>query len=69
MQKEGNLTSIVVTHDLPSARTISDRLALMRDGQIVIEGTFKDLQPQRRVCRAIPEQKLLGGDLCRAHFD
>ena len=47
MQKEGNLTSIVVTHDLPSARTISDRLALMRDGQIVIEGTFKDLQASK----------------------
>ena len=47
MQKEGNITSIVVTHDLPSARTISDRLALMRDGQIVIEGTFKDLQASK----------------------
>ncbi|MGA8541508.1 MAG: ATP-binding cassette domain-containing protein, partial [Terriglobales bacterium] len=47
MQKERNLTSIVVTHDLPSARTVSDRLALMRDGQILIEGTFKDLQASR----------------------
>jgi phospholipid/cholesterol/gamma-HCH transport system ATP-binding protein len=44
MQKEANMTSIVVTHDLPSARAISDRLALMRDGQIVIEGSFQDLQ-------------------------
>jgi phospholipid/cholesterol/gamma-HCH transport system ATP-binding protein len=47
MQKETNLTSIVVTHDLPSARTVSDRLALMRDGEILIEGTFKDLQASK----------------------
>ncbi|HKO03110.1 MAG TPA: ABC transporter ATP-binding protein [Candidatus Acidoferrales bacterium] len=44
MQKERRMTSIVVTHDLPSARTISDRLALMRDGQIVVEGTFEELE-------------------------
>jgi phospholipid/cholesterol/gamma-HCH transport system ATP-binding protein len=47
MQKEGNMTSIVVTHDLPSARTISDRLALLRDGQILIEGSFKELQASK----------------------
>jgi phospholipid/cholesterol/gamma-HCH transport system ATP-binding protein len=47
LHKEGNLTSIVVTHDLPSARTISDRLALLRDGQILIEGSFKDLQASK----------------------
>ena len=47
MQKEGNMTSIVVTHDLPSARAISDRLALMRNGQILIEGSFQDLQASK----------------------
>ncbi len=47
MQKEENMTSIVVTHDIPSARKVSDRLALMRDGQILIEGTFKDLQQSK----------------------
>jgi len=47
MQTEGDITSIVVTHDLPSARTVSDRLALMRDGQILIEGSFKDLQESK----------------------
>lgn len=47
MQKEANLTSIVVTHDLPSARTISDRLALLRDGEIVIEGSFEELQASK----------------------
>ena len=47
MQKERNMTSVVVTHDLPSARAISDRLALMRDGKIVIEGTYADLKKSK----------------------
>jgi len=47
MQKEQNITSIVVTHDIPSARRVSDRLALMRDGRILIQGTFKDLKESK----------------------
>jgi len=47
MQKEKNLASIVVTHDLPSARTVSDRLTLMRNGQIVIDGSFQDLEASK----------------------
>jgi phospholipid/cholesterol/gamma-HCH transport system ATP-binding protein len=44
LQKERNMTSIVVTHDIRGAQTFSDRVALLRDGQILIEGTFEDLQ-------------------------
>ena len=44
LQKERNITSIVVTHDIHSAQTISDHLVLMREGEIVIEGTFEELQ-------------------------
>lgn len=47
LQKERHMTSVVVTHDIHSARTVSDRLALMRDGQVLIEGTFEDLQKSR----------------------
>jgi phospholipid/cholesterol/gamma-HCH transport system ATP-binding protein len=47
LQKERNMTSVVVTHDIHGAQAVSDRLALMRDGQIVIEGTFEDLQKSR----------------------
>jgi phospholipid/cholesterol/gamma-HCH transport system ATP-binding protein len=47
LQKERNVTSVVVTHDIRGAQAISDRLALMRDGQIVIEGTFEYLQKSR----------------------
>jgi phospholipid/cholesterol/gamma-HCH transport system ATP-binding protein len=38
------MASIVVTHDLHSARTIANRLALLDQGNVVIEGTFEDLQ-------------------------
>jgi phospholipid/cholesterol/gamma-HCH transport system ATP-binding protein len=47
LQKEGNIASIVVTHDLPSARAVSDRLAVMRKGKIVVQGSFKDLQESK----------------------
>lgn len=47
LQKERNMTSVVVTHDIHGAQAISDRLALMRDGQILIEGTFEDLERSR----------------------
>jgi phospholipid/cholesterol/gamma-HCH transport system ATP-binding protein len=44
LQKEHRMASIVVTHDLHSAKTISDRLALLDKGDVVIEGSFEDLQ-------------------------
>jgi phospholipid/cholesterol/gamma-HCH transport system ATP-binding protein len=44
LQSEHNMASIVVTHDLFSAKTISNRLALLDQGNVVIEGTFDDLQ-------------------------
>lgn len=47
MRKERGITSIVVTHDLPSARVVSDRLALMREGKILIQGSFKELQESK----------------------
>jgi phospholipid/cholesterol/gamma-HCH transport system ATP-binding protein len=47
VQKDRKVASIIVTHDVPGAVAISDRLALLRDGNIVIEGTFKQLQKSR----------------------
>jgi phospholipid/cholesterol/gamma-HCH transport system ATP-binding protein len=38
------MASIVVTHDLHSAKTIADRLALLDKGNVVIEGSFEELQ-------------------------
>ncbi len=44
LQKEHQLASIVVTHDMVSARTIATRIALMDQGRVVIEGSFNELQ-------------------------
>jgi phospholipid/cholesterol/gamma-HCH transport system ATP-binding protein len=44
LQRERQMASIVVTHDLHSAKTIAGRLALLNAGSVVIEGTFDDLQ-------------------------
>jgi len=44
LQAEHHMASIVVTHDLHSAKTIADRLALLNEGNVVIVGSFQDLQ-------------------------
>lgn len=44
LQSEHNMASIVVTHDLHSAKTIANRLAILDEGNVVIEGSFKDLE-------------------------
>ncbi|MBE3144506.1 MAG: ABC transporter ATP-binding protein [Planctomycetes bacterium] len=47
LQKERKMASIVVTHDLHGAKTISDRVALIHEGNILIEGTFDDLRKSK----------------------
>lgn len=44
LQVEHQMASVVVTHDLFSAKAISNRLALLDQGRVVIEGTFDELQ-------------------------
>ncbi len=44
LQAEHHMASIVVTHDLHSAKTIANRLALLNEGNVVIEGNFEELQ-------------------------
>lgn len=39
LQERLNITSIVVTHDMKSAFSISDRMAMVHSGQIIISGT------------------------------
>jgi phospholipid/cholesterol/gamma-HCH transport system ATP-binding protein len=43
LQRERRMASIVVTHDLHSARTIANRLALLDEGNVVVEGSYEDL--------------------------
>jgi phospholipid/cholesterol/gamma-HCH transport system ATP-binding protein len=44
LSKQRNMTSVVVTHDMHAAKCFSDRLILLSDGKIVVDGTFEDLQ-------------------------
>lgn len=43
LQKERNTSSIVVTHDMRSVRTVADRIALLNEGSILVEGTLDEL--------------------------
>ncbi len=44
LQRERKMASVVVTHNLHSAKTIANRLIILSEGHVVIEGTFGDLQ-------------------------
>jgi phospholipid/cholesterol/gamma-HCH transport system ATP-binding protein len=44
LQEKRKITSIIVTHDIRGARTVSNRLVLLKEGSIVAEGTYEDLK-------------------------
>lgn len=41
--KEAGATLVVVTHNIPSARTIADELAFLHEGRVLARGTVEDL--------------------------
>lgn len=47
LQEKRKITSIVVTHDIRGARTVSHRLVLLNEGNIVAQGTFEELKKNR----------------------
>ena len=47
LKMERNLTSVIVTHDIHGARIFGDRWILMREGRILIDGTFPQLEKSR----------------------
>jgi phospholipid/cholesterol/gamma-HCH transport system ATP-binding protein len=44
LSKQRGMTSIVVTHDMHAAKYFSDRVILLSEGKIVVDGAFDDLQ-------------------------
>ena len=38
MQKEREITAIVVTHDLSSVNRLADRIVILKDGNVIVEG-------------------------------
>ena len=43
VKQKNHTTLVVVTHNIPSARVIADRLAFLDEGKIVAEGTAEEL--------------------------
>ncbi len=44
LQERLNITSIVVTHDMKSAFSISDRMAMVHSGQVIYSGTVDEFR-------------------------
>jgi phospholipid/cholesterol/gamma-HCH transport system ATP-binding protein len=44
LQRELNVTSIVVTHDMNSAFKVADRIVMLYDGMLLIDGTPEEIQ-------------------------
>jgi phospholipid/cholesterol/gamma-HCH transport system ATP-binding protein len=44
LQRELKVTSIVVTHDMQSAFKIADRIVMLYEGKIIIDGTPREIQ-------------------------
>jgi phospholipid/cholesterol/gamma-HCH transport system ATP-binding protein len=46
-REERHVTSIVVTHDMHAAHHFSDRLVMLKEGNILLTGTFDDFQQSK----------------------
>lgn len=44
MKKKYNISSITITHDMSCARMTADRIIMLREGVVVAEGTYAELE-------------------------
>ncbi len=44
LQRARSVSSVVVTHEMQTVQAVSDRIAMLHEGSIRIEGTFEDLK-------------------------
>jgi phospholipid/cholesterol/gamma-HCH transport system ATP-binding protein len=56
--KNKGVTSILVTHDMPTAFAVCDRMALLREGVIAAQGSVDELSKDR----SGPIQKFIDGE-------
>ena len=64
LQRELNITSVVVTHDLDSAFQVADRMVLLHEGRVRMEGTPDEMRHTTdRVARAFLEGREMVDDL------
>lgn len=43
-QKKYNISSILITHDMACAKMTADRIVMIKEGKIVAEGTYEELE-------------------------
>jgi phospholipid/cholesterol/gamma-HCH transport system ATP-binding protein len=66
LQRELHVTSIVVTHDMPSAFKVADRIVMLHEGHLIFDGTPDELRAsadervRRFVLGEADEQELAG---------
>jgi phospholipid/cholesterol/gamma-HCH transport system ATP-binding protein len=56
LKKRGK-SGILVTHDMPTAMAVSDRISLLEEGRIVVSGTVKEVQVNPKI------KKFMSGDI------
>lgn len=44
LKERRHITSVVVTHDVRGARAFADRIILVHEGKVVVQGSFDDLE-------------------------
>ncbi len=72
LQRDVGITFILVTHDQEEALSMSDTIAIMRDGRIVQFGTpqqLYDAPVSRYVADFVGESNFIGGHVAAAHGD
>jgi phospholipid/cholesterol/gamma-HCH transport system ATP-binding protein len=47
LRRQRHISSVVVTHDVHGIKGISDRLAIVNEGRVVVNGTLDDLKKSR----------------------
>lgn len=44
LKEERKVTSIIITHDIPCARLVADRVVVLKDGIFFKQGTFSEME-------------------------
>ncbi|PWT76657.1 MAG: ABC transporter ATP-binding protein [Bacteroidetes bacterium] len=47
LQKRKKISSLIITHDLACARMTADRIVMIKEGSIVAEGTYEELEKSK----------------------
>ena len=47
LKRDRQMTSIVVTHDIHAVRLISDRVLMLKEGRIAMDGTFEQMKENK----------------------